>query len=158
MFAFCSGNIPTGFSALYRYAWIHSYNCKYFCASYGWGSCKLCPVYHKDYNILVITHLALILVFWLYSPFEQGDKARVIQTMLFMAAINTLLQTILGTRLPTVMTASFAFTLPVLSIINDYSDRTFRSEHEVCKAQNMLFKEDKSHFCIGIRGFGAIWL
>ncbi|XP_008220714.1 PREDICTED: nucleobase-ascorbate transporter 3 isoform X2 [Prunus mume] len=61
---------------------------------------------------------------------DHGDKARVIQTMLFMAAINTLLQTILGTRLPTVMTASFAFTLPVLSIINDYSDRTFRSEHE----------------------------
>ncbi|BFG17899.1 hypothetical protein CerSpe_041730 [Prunus speciosa] len=61
---------------------------------------------------------------------DHGDKARVIQTMLFMSAINTLLQTILGTRLPTVMTASFAFTLPLLSIINDYSDRTFRSEHE----------------------------
>ncbi|KAM1012603.1 hypothetical protein ACFX13_043420 [Malus domestica] len=61
---------------------------------------------------------------------DHGDKARVIQTMLFMAAINTLIQTFIGTRLPTVMTSSFAFTLPVMSIINDYSDRTFRSEHE----------------------------
>ncbi|CAN6582721.1 unnamed protein product [Malus baccata var. baccata] len=61
---------------------------------------------------------------------DHGDKARVIQTMLFMAAINTLIQTFIGTRLPTVMTSSFAFTLPVLSIINDYSDRNFRSEHE----------------------------
>ncbi|KAM1118391.1 hypothetical protein ACFX13_043418 [Malus domestica] len=64
---------------------------------------------------------------------DHGDKARVIQTMLFMAAINTLIQTFIGTRLPTVMTSSFAFTLPVMSIINDYSDRNFRSEHEVCK-------------------------
>ncbi|XP_068312325.1 nucleobase-ascorbate transporter 3-like [Pyrus communis] len=61
---------------------------------------------------------------------DHGDKARVIQTMLFMAAINTLIQTLIGTRLPTVMTSSFAFTLPVMSIINDYSDRNFRSEHE----------------------------
>ncbi|XP_050159075.1 nucleobase-ascorbate transporter 3-like [Malus sylvestris] len=62
---------------------------------------------------------------------DHGDKARVIQTMLFMAAINTLIQTFIGTRLPTVMTSSFAFTLPVMSIINDYSDRNFRSEHEI---------------------------
>ncbi|XP_028950473.1 nucleobase-ascorbate transporter 3-like isoform X2 [Malus domestica] len=41
-----------------------------------------------------------------------------------------MIQKFLGTWLPTVMTASFAFTLPVLSIINDYSDRNFRSEHE----------------------------
>lgn len=29
------------------------------------------------------------------------------------------------------MSASFAFTLPVLSIIDDYTDRTFNDEHEV---------------------------
>lgn len=61
---------------------------------------------------------------------DNGDKARVIQTLLFMAAINTLLQTMIGSRLPTVMSASFAFTLPVFSIINDYADRTFTDEHE----------------------------
>ncbi|KAF8022927.1 hypothetical protein BT93_F0442 [Corymbia citriodora subsp. variegata] len=61
---------------------------------------------------------------------NHGDKARVIQALLFMSGINTLLQTLLGTRLPTVMGASLAFYLPVLSIINDTLDKTFNSEHD----------------------------
>ncbi|ESW32808.1 hypothetical protein PHAVU_001G018700 [Phaseolus vulgaris] len=61
---------------------------------------------------------------------DHGDKARVIQSLLFMSGLNTLLQTWFGSRLPTVMGGSFAFLLPVLSIINDYADRTFPSEHE----------------------------
>lgn len=60
----------------------------------------------------------------------HGDKARVIQTMLFMSAINTLLQTWFGSRLPTVMGGSVAYILPVMSVINDYTDKTFSSEHE----------------------------
>ncbi|OVA10506.1 Reticulon [Macleaya cordata] len=61
---------------------------------------------------------------------DNGDKARVIQTLLFMGGINTLLQTFLGTRLPTVMGASFAFVIPVLSIIRDFSDSIFTTEHQ----------------------------
>uniref|UniRef100_A0A2C9U1T9 Nucleobase-ascorbate transporter 3 n=1 Tax=Manihot esculenta TaxID=3983 RepID=A0A2C9U1T9_MANES len=61
---------------------------------------------------------------------DHGDKARVIQTLLFMAGINTLIQTFIGTRLPTVMSASVAFTLPVLSIIKDLADETFADEHD----------------------------
>ncbi|CAK7347609.1 unnamed protein product [Dovyalis caffra] len=61
---------------------------------------------------------------------DPGDTARVIQTLLFMAGVNTLLQTIIGTRLPTVMGPSYAFVLPVLSIIRDYSDETFSNEHD----------------------------
>ncbi|KAG6672244.1 hypothetical protein I3842_16G047800 [Carya illinoinensis] len=61
---------------------------------------------------------------------DHGDKARVIQTILFMAGLNTLLQTMLGTRLPTVMGASFAFFLPVLAIINDLGDEDFTTGHE----------------------------
>ncbi|KAL2318630.1 hypothetical protein Fmac_032506 [Flemingia macrophylla] len=61
---------------------------------------------------------------------DYGDKARVIQSLLFMSGVNTLLQTWFGSRLPTVMSGSFAYFLPVLSIINDYTDRTFPSEHE----------------------------
>ncbi|KAK1360181.1 hypothetical protein POM88_044655 [Heracleum sosnowskyi] len=38
----------------------------------------------------------------------SGDKARVIQSLLFMFGLNTLLQTFLGTRLLTVMGPSFA--------------------------------------------------
>ncbi|KAL4649770.1 hypothetical protein ACB092_01G038400 [Castanea dentata] len=60
----------------------------------------------------------------------HGDKARVIQTLLFMAGLNTLVQTMIGTRLPTVMTASFAYVLPVLAIINDLSNESFASEHQ----------------------------
>ncbi|KAI3886498.1 hypothetical protein MKW92_043703 [Papaver armeniacum] len=61
---------------------------------------------------------------------DHGDKARVIQTLLFMGAINTLLQTFLGTRLPTVMGSSFAFVIPVTAIIRDFSDSGFNSEHD----------------------------
>ncbi|PON38103.1 Nucleobase-ascorbate transporter [Parasponia andersonii] len=61
---------------------------------------------------------------------DNGDKARVIETLLFVAGINTLIQTMIGSRLPTVMSASFAFTLPVLSIINDYAERSFEDEHQ----------------------------
>ncbi|XP_010474475.1 PREDICTED: nucleobase-ascorbate transporter 3-like [Camelina sativa] len=59
---------------------------------------------------------------------DPGDKARVIQTILFMSGINTLLQTLIGTRLPTVMGVSFAYVLPVLSIIRDYNNGQFDSE------------------------------
>ncbi|XP_050267280.1 nucleobase-ascorbate transporter 3 isoform X2 [Quercus robur] len=61
---------------------------------------------------------------------SHGDEARVIQTLLFMAGLNTLVQTMIGTRLPTVMSASFAYVIPVLAIINDISDETFTSEHQ----------------------------
>ncbi|KAG1368572.1 nucleobase-ascorbate transporter 3 [Cocos nucifera] len=61
---------------------------------------------------------------------NNGDKARIIQTFLFMSGINTLLQTLIGTRLPTVMNASFAFIIPVLSIIKDFSSREYEDEHE----------------------------
>ncbi|XWS48446.1 hypothetical protein CRYUN_Cryun13aG0077500 [Craigia yunnanensis] len=47
-----------------------------------------------------------------------------------MSGINTLLQTLIGSRLPIVMGASFAYTLPLLSIINDYMDEAFTSEHD----------------------------
>ncbi|KAK3039366.1 hypothetical protein RJ639_027615 [Escallonia herrerae] len=59
-----------------------------------------------------------------------GDKARVIQALLFMSGVNTLLQTFLGTRLPTVMGPSFAYVISVLSVINDFSNSYFTSEHQ----------------------------
>lgn len=62
---------------------------------------------------------------------EQGDKARVIQTLLFMSGINTLLQTWFGSRLPVIMGSSIAFFIPVMSTINGYVERDFSSSHEV---------------------------
>ncbi|KAI5070161.1 hypothetical protein GOP47_0014504 [Adiantum capillus-veneris] len=52
---------------------------------------------------------------------SNGDKVRVFQTLLFCAGVNTLLQTLFGTCLPTVVGGSYAFLVPILSII--YSDK-----------------------------------
>ncbi|CDP07610.1 unnamed protein product [Coffea canephora] len=60
----------------------------------------------------------------------HGDKARVIQSMLFMSGINTLLQTLFGSRLPTVMGPSYAYFISVLLAINDFNDSNFTTEHE----------------------------
>lgn len=49
--------------------------------------------------------------------FVQEEKAKVIQTLLFVAGLNTLLQTWFGTRLPAVMGGSYTFVAPTISII-----------------------------------------
>ncbi|XP_058100845.1 nucleobase-ascorbate transporter 2 [Magnolia sinica] len=51
----------------------------------------------------------------------DDDKVRVVQTLLFVGGINTLLQTLFGTRLPTVIGGSYAFIVPIISIIHDSS-------------------------------------
>lgn len=45
------------------------------------------------------------------------EKAQVVQTLLFIAGINTLLQTFFGTRLPAVIGGSYTFVAPTLSIV-----------------------------------------
>ncbi|KAL0364599.1 UNVERIFIED_CONTAM: Nucleobase-ascorbate transporter 6 [Sesamum angustifolium] len=49
--------------------------------------------------------------------FIQEEKAKVIQTLLFVAGLNTLLQTWFGTRLPAVIGGSYTFVAPTISII-----------------------------------------
>eukprot|EP01018_Ginkgo_biloba_P003539 Gb_26069 [translate_table: standard] len=61
---------------------------------------------------------------------DDGDKVRVIQTLLFVAGLNTLLQSLFGTRLPTVVGGSFAFVIPILSIINDSRLQNIDNGHE----------------------------
>ncbi|KAL4184980.1 hypothetical protein AMTRI_Chr10g228300 [Amborella trichopoda] len=58
------------------------------------------------------------------------DKARVIQTLLFVAGINTLLQALFGTRLPAVVGGSYAFVIPILYIIGDSSFQRIPDNHE----------------------------
>ena len=55
---------------------------------------------------------------------QQEDKAKMIQTMLFVAGVNTLFQTLFGTRLPVVIGGSFTFVPTTISIImaSRYSD------------------------------------
>lgn len=52
----------------------------------------------------------------LSSPLQE-EKAKVIQTVLFVAGLNTLLQSYFGTRLPAVIGASYTFVAPTISII-----------------------------------------
>nr|GMD68143.1 nucleobase-ascorbate transporter 6 [Ipomoea batatas] len=47
----------------------------------------------------------------------QEEKAKVIQTLLFVAGLNTLLQSFFGTRLPAVIGGSYTFVVPTISII-----------------------------------------
>ncbi|KAJ4757024.1 Xanthine/uracil permease family protein [Rhynchospora pubera] len=61
---------------------------------------------------------------------SDDDKVRVVQTLLFVTGINTLLQTLIGTRLPTVIGGSFAFVVPIVSIINDSSLANIPDDHQ----------------------------
>ncbi|XP_011017252.1 PREDICTED: nucleobase-ascorbate transporter 3-like [Populus euphratica] len=90
---------------------------------------------------------------------DPGDTARVIQTLLFMAGINTLLQTIIGARLPTVMGPSYAFVLPVLSIMRDYNNETFSNEHDrfVDTMRTIQGSLIVSSFVNIILGFSKAW-
>ncbi|QCD78714.1 solute carrier family 23 [Vigna unguiculata] len=60
----------------------------------------------------------------------SGDKAQVIQTLLFVAGINTLLQALFGTRLPAVVGGSFAYVIPIAYIISDSSLQRINDPHE----------------------------
>jgi hypothetical protein len=64
---------------------------------------------------------------------ESSDLSRVVQSALFVSAINTLLQTVLGSRLPAVMGNSFYFLSITLSIVNAPSIIDIPDSHEVSK-------------------------
>jgi nucleobase transporter 1/2 len=61
----------------------------------------------------------------------QGDRVRVVQTLLFVTGINTLLQSLFGTRLPTVIGGSYAFVIPIMAIVQDSSLVAITDNHEV---------------------------
>ncbi|KAK8943578.1 Nucleobase-ascorbate transporter 2 [Platanthera guangdongensis] len=61
---------------------------------------------------------------------SDDDKVRVVQTLLFVGGINTLIQTLFGTRLPTVIGGSYAFLIPIISIIHDSSYSRILNDHE----------------------------
>uniref|UniRef100_A0A0E0C7Z8 Nucleobase-ascorbate transporter 2 n=1 Tax=Oryza meridionalis TaxID=40149 RepID=A0A0E0C7Z8_9ORYZ len=61
---------------------------------------------------------------------SDGDRVRVVQTLLFVTGINTLLQSLFGTRLPTVIGGSYAFVVPIMAIIQDSSLAAIPDDHE----------------------------
>jgi xanthine/uracil permease len=62
---------------------------------------------------------------------NASDLARVVQSALFVSGINTLIQTVLGSRLPTVMGNSFYFLPVILSIVNSPRIMDIGEPHEV---------------------------
>ncbi|KAL4587290.1 hypothetical protein LXL04_000158 [Taraxacum kok-saghyz] len=61
---------------------------------------------------------------------DNGEKARVIQTLLFLSGINTLTQTMFGTRLPSVVGGSHAFLVPVISIVHAKRYHMYQEPHQ----------------------------
>ena len=61
----------------------------------------------------------------------QRDLARTVQSVLFVSAINTLVQTYFGSRLPVVMGQSFYFLPMLLAIINRGGIIDIPDPHEV---------------------------
>ncbi|KAL8231890.1 hypothetical protein R6Q57_001668 [Mikania cordata] len=61
---------------------------------------------------------------------DNAEKARVIQTLLFLSGFNTLIQSMFGTRLPSVVVGSHAFLIPIFSIIHAKRYDTFHEPHE----------------------------
>lgn len=68
----------------------------------------------------------------------QAEKAEVINTFLFVAGINTLLQTAFGTRLPVVTGPSYAFIIPIISIALSRRFSDYVEPHEVGSYINLL--------------------
>jgi xanthine/uracil permease len=74
----------------------------------------------------------------------QGEKIRVIQTLQFVSGLNTLLQALFGTRLPTVIGGSFAYVVPILYIIDDSSLQRISDPHNV--SFSFVFHDTKPRF------------
>ncbi|KAJ6675946.1 XANTHINE-URACIL / VITAMIN C PERMEASE FAMILY MEMBER [Salix viminalis] len=67
----------------------------------------------------------------------DGEKARVIQTLLFTSGLSTLFQTLFGTRLPSVAVGSYAYMIPTTSIV-------LASRHTSC-LDNKICTDDESN-------------
>ncbi|KAB5541229.1 hypothetical protein DKX38_014203 [Salix brachista] len=95
------------------------------------------------------------------------EKAEVINTLIFVAGINTLLQTWLGTRLPVVIGGSYAFIIPTITIAlstnnNNNTNVMFLSPRQRFKqsmraVQGALIVASFFQMIIGFLGFWRIF-
>ncbi|XXG56853.1 hypothetical protein AAC387_Pa03g4163 [Persea americana] len=89
----------------------------------------------------------------------NDEKAKVIQTLLFVSGLNTLLQSYFGTRLPAVIGGSFTFIVPTVSIIlstkyNNVSDPHQRFLQTMRGIQGALIAASSFQIIIG---FSGLW-
>ncbi|RZC79766.1 hypothetical protein C5167_042340 [Papaver somniferum] len=90
---------------------------------------------------------------------DNEEKAKVIQTLLFVAGLNTLAQTMFGTRLPAVIGGSYTFVAPTISIIlagryNSIVDPHERFERTMRGIQGALIVASTLQIVLG---FSGLW-
>ncbi|CAM6096745.1 unnamed protein product [Calypogeia fissa] len=93
---------------------------------------------------------------------SDHDKARVLQTALFVSAVNTSIQTTLGSRLPVIMGVSFAYLVPIFTIINSsalasIADSQERFKHTMRAIQGALIAASSIQIVLGFSGVWGIF-
>ncbi|KAL2346486.1 hypothetical protein Fmac_000486 [Flemingia macrophylla] len=93
----------------------------------------------------------------------DAEKAKVIQSLLFVSGASTFLQTWLGTRLPTVVVGSYSYIIPIMSIVHakrfsKYTDPYERFTHTIRGINGALIASGGFHAVIGFLGLwrGAV--
>ncbi|ONK59818.1 uncharacterized protein A4U43_C08F11130 [Asparagus officinalis] len=114
-------------------------------------------------HYLVMLGMVVIVPLLLVPQMGGGleEKARVIQTMLFVAGINTFLQSYFGSRLPVVIGGSFTYILPTVSIIlsQRYAyiiDPYERFEYTMRAIQGALIAGSSLQILVGFLGIWRI--
>ncbi|KAH9624639.1 hypothetical protein KSS87_000794 [Heliosperma pusillum] len=120
---------------------------------------QTCILAFQHYIVMLGTTVLIASVVVPLMGGNDGDKARVIQTLLFMSGINTLLQTLIGSRLPAVMGPSYAYLIPVMTIINDNNNGNFDSDHQrfVHNIRTIQGSLIVSSFVSIILGYSKVW-
>lgn len=93
-----------------------------------WGEAIALGFQHYILSLGTAVMIPTILIQAIDGTYD--DKVRLIQTLLFVSGINTLLQTLFGTRLPTIIGGSYAFLVPILTITQDSSIMSLQDPHE----------------------------
>eukprot|EP00250_Pteridium_aquilinum_P026505 c33110_g1_i1 orf=171-1745(-) len=105
-----------------------------------------------------------VLIPTLLVPLMGGDnnaKVRVIQTLLFVNGLNTLFQSWFGTRLPAVIGGSYAYVVPIITIIysgemQNIADPHQRFLHTMRAIQGALIASSILQMVLGFSGLWGI--
>ncbi|KAL0000259.1 hypothetical protein SO802_019861 [Lithocarpus litseifolius] len=116
-------------------------------------------------HYLVVIGSIVIIISTIIVPLMgrgNAEKAEVINTFLFVAGINTLLQTAFGTRLPVVTGPSYAFSIPIISIalsrrFSDYVEPHERFKQIMRAIQGALIVSSFFQMVVGFFGFWRIF-
>ncbi|KFK43350.1 hypothetical protein AALP_AA1G114400 [Arabis alpina] len=112
-------------------------------------------------HYLVMLGMTVLIPTMLVSKIEgrNEDKAKMIQTLLFVSGINTLLQSLFGTRLPAVIGASYSYVPATVTIVlasrySDIFDPQEKFEKIMCGIQGAQII---TSFLQILVGFSGLW-